>query len=291
MAKHFDDRTCVLCERRPSSPTGEHVWPRWLLKMFPIDDGPYTWSINGDPVLNRAGKPRTHQTSGAVKLPMCSRCNAVLIDRFEVPARQLVRSIFETDAHVTFKGAQATTVALWFVKTWLLLTHPECQQSEPALIPPSWVAVPENLYGWMINDEEPPAGLSAWIAREDPYLDAPSTRHIPLPIVVADGSRTEFQDLRMGVRSIEVSVVYHPGWRIDHPQEAEGQAVRLWPRQIDQPVDLGPLPSVAPRDMAWLKGPLLHFRDGAFADADLPPLAPDFDPMMLPPHLLQFAGW
>jgi hypothetical protein len=57
VARQFDGVMCVLCGKRPSSPTGEHVWPDWFFEMFPpadIDEEAHyeTW-IGRQPVLNR----------------------------------------------------------------------------------------------------------------------------------------------------------------------------------------------------------------------------------------------
>src|SRR3974377_1979074 len=46
MPRQFDNDTCVLCLKRPSTPPGEHVLPRWLLKLFPPKEGPYTVELN-----------------------------------------------------------------------------------------------------------------------------------------------------------------------------------------------------------------------------------------------------
>jgi hypothetical protein len=71
MPKQLRGETCVLCQVRPSSPTGEHVWPRWLLKRYPPGEGKYAWWVSGKPVLKRDRQPRKHTSAGAVKLPMC----------------------------------------------------------------------------------------------------------------------------------------------------------------------------------------------------------------------------
>src|SRR5215210_716473 len=54
MQKQFEGKTCVLCQVRASSPTGEHVWPLWLLKAFPPGKG-YAWWINGKQLLSGDG--------------------------------------------------------------------------------------------------------------------------------------------------------------------------------------------------------------------------------------------
>ena len=70
MPKQFEGKTCVLCQLRASSPTGEHVWFLWLLKAFPPGKG-YTWWIDGEQLLNRGGQPREQEAVDKVKLPVC----------------------------------------------------------------------------------------------------------------------------------------------------------------------------------------------------------------------------
>ena len=77
MPKQFEGKTCVLCQMRASSPTGEHVWPLWLLKAFPPGKG-YIWWINGEQLLNRDGQPRQQESVDKVKLPVCIECNSIL---------------------------------------------------------------------------------------------------------------------------------------------------------------------------------------------------------------------
>ncbi len=139
----------------------------------------------------------------------------------------------------------------------------------------------------------PPAGLSVRANRRgDEGLGDGSTWRIALPTVVADGREVEFMSHRAGVRFLDVSLVYHPGWEIKHPLEVEGRALRLWPRDPNEPADFTVLPPVDPKDTSWLKGPRLPFFPGTFPSADLPPLSADLNLMMdLPHRFLQMAAW
>lgn len=292
MAKQFDGKTCVFCPR-PSSRGGEHVWPQWFLDMFPPEEGPYTSWVNGEPVLKRNGDRRAHPAMGRVKLPACIACNAELFKRFEKPAKELIRELMTPSGSAIFEDEAATIVSLWFLKTWLLLAHPKARDSEPGITPSRWHSVSEDLWTWMVNDQPPPAGLSVWVARiGDSVPNVSATRHVPLPTVVADGREVEFMSMRAGVRFLDVSLAYHPGWEINHPLEVEGRALRLWPRNPDEPADFGSLPSVNPKDTSWLKGPRLQFSPGTFPSPDLPPLSADLNLMMdLPLRFLQGASW
>ena len=110
-------------------------------------------------------------------------------------------------------------------------------------------------------------------------------QHIPLPTVSADGRAIQFRAKRAGVLFLDVSLLYYPGWEIEHPPEAAGRALRLWPRAADAEADFACFPPVHSKDMGWLKGPTLYFLPGALGSANLPSLSPPFDPMELLPQL------
>ena len=293
MFRRFEGETCALCRTRPSSPTGEHVWPSWFLKQFGDSDGPYTRFINGRAETKRDNVTIRKQVSiERVKLPSCVECNSVLDERFEHSAKPIMRRLMATDGRLTLNGDDAQTLGLWLLKTWLLLAHPAARGSNPGEFRERWdlARIPDDLYSWTVHDGPVPNGLSVWVVREDRYpVQAVRTRRIPLPTVVADGRTMGFQDFRCSVRFLDVTLVYHPGWEIAHPLEAEGRAARLWPSH-GQPVNFESLVPVASRDTIWMEGPILTFAPGSFGAARLPPLGPGWDPMFPPVPGVVHAG-
>ena len=290
MSKQFDHERCLFCQR-PSSRSGEHVLPTWLLKMFDPADGPYRTYMDGIPKLDRVGRHREHSSALRVKVPMCERHNAALDQRFEVSAKPVIRRIFESNGGLTLSPADACTVGTWFVKTWLLLAHGRARPSHPEFIPSPWTPVGADLYGWMPSGGPVPDGLSLWLTRTSRKPSGRTTpRRIPLPTVRADGAEIEFQVFRFGLRSIEISLVYHPGWAIDHPLEREGRAACLWPLRTGGPIDLSALSPVGQEDTNWLKGPTVGFAPGAYPHAVLPPLSETtrFQPR---PGLIELVAW
>jgi hypothetical protein len=196
------------------------------------------------------------------------------------------------DGNVCFRGDDAIAVARWFLKTWLLLAHPAARESDPDVRPPRWDSIEDNWYSWLVTKDPPPTGFSIWVTKRSEGMPEPAvTRHIPLPTVLVDGRRIQFRVKRAGVQFLDVSLVYHPGWEIQHPLEVEGRALRLWPRDADSQADFASVPPVHPKDMAWLKGPTLHFLPDIFGIIDLPPLTPSFDPMDFLPRFISKAAW
>jgi hypothetical protein len=290
MSKQFGNEHCLFCQR-PSSRSGEHVLPTWLLKMFDPADGPYRTFVDGKPQLDRVGRHREHSSAVRVKVPMCEQHNAALDRRFETSAKPVIRRIFESEGSLTLSAVEARTAGTWFVKTWLLLAHPRARPSHPEFMPSPWTPVGSDLYGWMVTGQPLPDGLSLWLTRGNRQPSGRSKpRRIPLPTVRADGAEIEFQSLQFGLRSLEISLVYHPGWAIDHPLERERRAVRFWPLATAEPIDLSALPSVGPNDTNWLKGPRVGFKPGTYRHAALPPLS-EATRFQLRPGLIEFVFW
>ena len=277
----FTGELCALCNRRPSTGHGEHVWPSWFLKFFPEGVGPYIREVNGQPERTRdvSNKVRQHKSMERVTMPCCADDNDALERRFEQPSMALIRRIFECDGRLVLESSESGVLGLWLLKTWLLLVHPRAVSSWRGKTHASWdlSKVPDDLYSWMVNGDPPPSGLSVWIARESPVrVRSVARRHIPLPTVNADGRTIKFQAVRCSVMWLDVSVVYHPGWEIDHPLELEGRAVRLRPTPSAE-VNVGHLPEVGARDTGWIEGPTLTFEDGAYDTVELRPLGPTLD--------------
>lgn len=256
-----------------SSKAGEHVLPRWLLGIFTKREGPYEVWRNGKPELTRNQTIRTHTSLPGVKLPMCVAHNAVLAQRFEAPVKGWGEKVFDpADGRV--EARQVWQLSLWLLKTWLLLAHPEAVHVDRVPRVKYWADAPAALWSWMVTGEDPPDGLSLWLWRRDdtqPPCDSPQQMLLP---TVIDGSTTHhFQSQEFGIRHLQAAVAYHPGWPIDHPLEADGRAIRMWPPpDRPAPLYLDRLPGVPDRATAWADGPTIRFDAGRYRSADLPSL-------------------
>lgn len=160
----------------------------------------------------------------------------------------------------------------------MLLTHPRTDLSAVNFAGAAWPEAPESLYDWLINDEEPPRGLSLWAFLLDHVacVDPPEVPCVDLPTVHADGSRVRFRSLDVGLGQVTVTLVFHPGWEIAHPGEANGSVVRLWPMPENSRVHS--LPRNSYRPLVFRTGMDLIFAPGTYGRGDLPPLGPDFSP-------------
>lgn len=67
------------------------------------------------------------------------------------------------------------------------------------------------------------------------------------------GSRElRYASRSFGIRGLDITIVWHPGWPILHPLVEDGRAAQLWPSPVD--VDFGALPELHPRDFSFVEG-------------------------------------
>lgn len=250
MPGRLDDRDCVFCEMEKSTPRGEHVLPQWLLRaLWTQEAGPYTTYRNDELVQTRDGHPRRQSSAARFQLPVGPECNGILDRRFEKPAKDLIRAMLLEEASLS--GDQLVTIGLWFVKTWILLAHPALVVSDPGFTMTHWEPWDPRWEDWMMSGLEPPDGLSAWLTKVDHNETAESPRYIDLPLgsVNRDGAAAFLIDF--GIGEMTVSVLYHPDWKIKHPLEDDGHAIRLWPEVTAESFNYSALRLVRRREVVW----------------------------------------
>jgi hypothetical protein len=269
--------TCVLCRRQHATRKGEHVWPQWYLRdQDKTGPGPFAWTHNGEPIRDRRGTPIA---AGAVRmrtmLPVCGSCNGLLEQRFESPTKAVLRKMFAAEGNVSLTVDDAGRIGQWFAKTLLLQVHPRIHYAHPAVdeqavrlaadeVPPG------QYYEWLISSAPPPAGLSVWVHRADPGQRGRPLHRVPLPRVTADGATVDFVEFAVTLHGVCATVVVHPGWRIEHPLEAAGQAVRLLPAPVAD-VDLALLPVLGHNAVSWTRCNI-ELKSGVLNSSALPPL-------------------
>lgn len=234
--------------------------PRWLADdLWPASQAPYTSYVNGQPTRRRDGEVRTHTSASRFVLPVCRKCNGHLNDRFEVPAKPLLRSLFRNQ-DTRFNESETRIVGLWFLKTWLLLTHPELRASDPGLTVKSWEPIDQRFYEWMVDDAKlPPKDLSLWFVKLDLSKPPAATKpqiEIPEQWVDEQNRPVLVRSRQFGINWFDVSLAHHPGWPIEHPLEARGEAARLWPPGASW--DLERMPAVPVGSFTWVQNPHLR---------------------------------
>jgi hypothetical protein len=118
-----------------------------------------------------------------------------------------------------------------------------------------------------------------WVSkRAEESAHEPEPRMLPLPTITLANRNIRFRVKQMGIRRLDVTLAFHPGWDIAHPLEAEGRAIRMWPPVVGMGgADFRGLPAVHARDTIWMDGPRLRFAPGRYEQGGLPPIDPTFD--------------
>jgi len=233
----------------------------------------------GYTTTSASGSTTTDPKFDAVKLACCQLCNDRLNQRFEDRKAQPAMRLLSEDEPVLDAG-QTTLAALWFLKTWPLLAHPRTEYQAATPAPTArWDGVASSVWSWAVRDEDPPLGLSAWAFRHRQDGDGdeppPSAPRLELPHVVADGVAMPFYVIDLTLELVNVSVVWHPGWQIEHLAAAAGEVLQLSPLPVGTTIDR--LPDLDHRPIRWATGPVLRFLPGTY-DGTLPPLTPGVPP-------------
>jgi len=230
----------VLCTN-PSSRVGEHVIPKWLITDY-HGSGPYGSENAGQPYRKRDGKILAQDSLPGVHVPMCGDCNGRLATRLEEPAKPVVRKLQPWSAGHAWPAVsadQAAAVGKWLLKVGLLWAHPdsvpdqEQVQRDPAI--PRFTFVEPEWLDWMRDGSDPPDGLTLFVSRRSLYSGHErwpgSMRRIGLPRSIRVGDRElRFVSRAFScIRGLDCTLVWHPGWPIEHPLLADGKAAVLWP--------------------------------------------------------------
>jgi hypothetical protein len=257
----FDGESCVFCTN-PSVGVGEHVWPAWFIDEFQ-GQGPFTGARGGATYTTRAGTPQKSSALPGVHVPMCAACNTALNSYLEVPARPIVRKLLErgdSSDDLVVSAGESAALAQWLLKVGLLSAHPTRRHDLPAMdrdgdMPMLTVVRPEWLT-WMTTGDAPPDGFSVYLTRRElhgePPLDASDREWIVLPRIIVDGRDLGFMQRSFGFSGVTVTIVWHPGWPVAHPQVATSRAVQLWPAPHE--FNLGALPRVNPNELRFMDG-------------------------------------
>lgn len=264
---------CALCRSRPSTPTGEHVLPRAVIRsLFPVTSGPFTTS--------GLGPDRVVQQFDSVKLPCCGPCNDTLAARFENPGQgPAVRLLSQEPPGLS--AAEAERAALWVLKTWLLMVHPRARYQPSTPRPLPWDGSPDGLWSWTVDGGPPPNGLSAWAFRHvqtaaagPPAAAAPV---LALPTVHADGAVVRFRSLDLTLSLTNVALVHHR--RLADLASGRGRPAGCPDLAIPAG---GPVPACPPGPAGAFRGRPDHsVPAGRLEQTALPPLAPGQAPEVL----------
>jgi hypothetical protein len=86
----------------------------------------------------------------------------------------------------------------------------------------------------MLEGTDLPADLAVFATRRSLFAEVVAwrgpARRIELPGYVRVCNRgLRFMSREIGIRGLDITMVWHPGWPIAHPLAAEGRAAVFWP--------------------------------------------------------------
>lgn len=271
----------MLCPN-PSAGVGEHVWPAWFIGDF-HGEGPFHTEKSGTPYKKRDNTTVAKFAAlPSVHVPMCANCNARLNTKVEEPAKPVVRRVLpwsSTHAWPTLTADEAAALGRWFLKVGLLLSHPEAVDDNPHaaqdLAAARFDEFCEDWVAWMAAGADPPDDFSVYVTRrsilgEQPWTGDMALLSLPGRVDVATQEQ-RFMTRSLGIRGLDVTIVWHPGWPIRHPLVEDRRAGVLWPHPVR--IDLSGLPEVHPREFGFVVEPSsLSFSQAEYARVTKVPL-------------------
>jgi hypothetical protein len=291
-------RRCVFCAA-PASRKGEHVWTRWLMRLLRLQwhsDGGITVEKDGLPILDRHGVARKVNHVPTVLLPVCDHltgddCNGKLERLYEATGRKVVTAVILKGRPLTSRD-EVETFARWWLKTLLLLHHPEAHDQFEGVMRRPW-RLPPSTYPDLIEGRFP-RDLSVWIAVCD---DKTGTEHLDsimrnylVSTSRPDGAGGDPEAGVVGLRMAsgpiaEFQVAFHPLCQVENPFEEQGLAIRLWPNPPSS-LDVSAMPVLNATGRAQFGSLFLDSNSGAH----LPEAGwrlhlnavPEGDPLQLP---------
>jgi hypothetical protein len=251
----------------PSTPTGEHVLPNWLMRAFTTtvwSAGPYSVESSTTGVEHTSDQPVY------VKLPCCQSHNAALDTNFETHGQEAAKNLFGIATRKNTKGnttgydllplatqspldnVGTDRFARWLLKTMILNHHPETvrqMNGQPVWKSHKNAGFPTSVFADIFAGKTPD-GMNAWIAVSDPKANADQTSDVGTRVQLdsAHGYQTALATWGLGLRhgasslALDVQVAWAPNMIVLHPDEETGAAQRIWPhpptrlRIADMPV-------------------------------------------------------
>ncbi len=161
----------------------------------------------------------------------------------------------------------------------LLLSHPETVEDDPHVASDSASTRIDNFdrewVEWMVTGNDPPDDFAVYLMRrsmtgELPWANERQVLSLPGRLDV-DGRELRFISRSVGIRGLDATFVWHPGWPIQHPLVDEGRAAVLWPNPAA--VNLGTMPEVHPGEFGLeVDGSFLSYSSAHYARVTEVPL-------------------
>lgn len=226
--------------------TREHVIPRWARKAFAIQGG-VTIHAHNDPTAGREQVGRLRDLNIVLDDAICATCNNIWLSGIETSVQPILKPMAVSAEPTMLDPAKQDLLALWAVKTCLLLELAFRQRYPNRRHIEGYKASAQEL-AWLWARNEPPPRSMVWLGcwdcqQETPVHYEPSGAQLP----TADGVPVvgHFTTYTLGYVVFQVFTVdfiaaeQHGAsiWNSNPPERLRKALPRVWPRvPTGQPV-------------------------------------------------------
>ncbi|WP_139200082.1 hypothetical protein [Curtobacterium sp. MCBA15_008] len=195
--------------------------------------------------------------------------------RFEEPARAAIIRLMTSEWSGAASADEWVAVGRWFAKTLSLLGNPAAKYDHDLIHEEAarfgW-GHPD--YGWLHDAAGiAPDGLSLYVFRTENCRPSHPQHRMPVParVVQDDGHVEDFHLFIHAENGICATLLNHPGWTVEHPLVARGDAWELLHDPPADGADLSSLPALPWTVIKWMGGEA-DLKPGRRLGTGLPPL-------------------
>jgi hypothetical protein len=236
-------RPCVLCGRTDAPADDEHVIPKWARNAFALDG--VTVHASDGPGSGREQIARMQHMNIVLRGSVCRPCNNGWLAAVIRRVAPLLKPMAAEAKPTVLDAAAQALVALWAVKTVLLLELAARQRYRGSRSVEGYTATTQEL-AWLREQDEPPPRSMVWLTcwdcqRSTPVNYEPSAADLP----AADGSQVagHLTTFTLGFAAFQVFTVDFieaerrgaPVWNTRPPAQLTEALKRIWPPQLTVP--------------------------------------------------------
>jgi hypothetical protein len=234
-------RPCLFCGTAAGRATDEHVIPKWARDAFSIQDG-VTIGASDGPGSTLQQVARLKHLNILLRKRLCARCNNEWLAGLERAVQPILEPMaLRTAQSVTLDAAEQGILALWAVKTALLMEYAVRQKYQGRRAVEGYLAPPQEL-AWLWARSEPPPRSMVWMGAWDCQQAVP-VNYEPsgAPVPTADGPSIpgHLTTFTLGYVVFQVFTVdfiaaqQHSAvvWNTHVPESLARALTRIWPQQ------------------------------------------------------------
>jgi hypothetical protein len=236
--------SCTLCGSTAESCDDEHVIPKWARRAFDIQ-GWVTLQARDHATSPLRHVGQMQHLNIVLRDAICRSCNNDWLGGIEKRAARILKPMAVSAKPTHVDAASQALLALWAVKTALLLELAFRQQYPEQRLVGGYLATPQEL-AWLRARNEPPPRSMAWLGCWDcqqsvPVNYEPSSAVLP----TADGTLLagHLTTFTLGYVAFQVFTIdflaadQHgaPVWNSGPPEALRKALPRIWPQQPSDP--------------------------------------------------------